>query len=104
MAKCCFCRDDIENHTGNLRYPDGSINRWLCGTCVKYAIITDYLQVQAEIRRAAAKEAQEVELKEVARRAEELEKNACVPCLSCRGTNQHHKAGCSLLTEGAKVE
>ena len=67
MDKCCFCRDDIKNHTGNLPYPDGSTNRWLCGTCVQYAVITDHLRVQGEIRRAVENEVREAE-----KHAEEL--------------------------------
>lgn len=67
MAKCCFCRDDIENHIGNLPYPDGSTNRWLCGTCVQYAIVTDYLQNRAAIQKAV-----DAEVREAEKHAEEL--------------------------------
>lgn len=67
MNRCCFCRDDIENHHGNLPYPDGTNSKWLCGTCVQYAVVTDYLRTRAEIHKAV-----EAEVREAEKHAEEL--------------------------------
>lgn len=53
MTACCFCRDDLENHTGNLQHP-GGVDRWLCGTCVQYAITLRHLEDMADCELEAA--------------------------------------------------
>lgn len=66
MPKCCFCRDDLENHCNNLQHP-GGVDRWLCGTCITWANTTRYLQEQAELKRQI-----DASLAECERHAEEL--------------------------------
>lgn len=61
MPTCVFCHNDLENHHGNLPYPGGS--RWLCGTCVTWAVTTRYLQDREAASQAARAEAAEVERK-----------------------------------------
>lgn len=99
MTKCCFCRDDIENHTGNLPYPDGATNRWLCGTCVKYAVITEHLRAQADIQRAVTEEVRDIE-----RKAEELATGVCIVdsslCRICSVKNGIQKMDCPLREKG----
>lgn len=62
MTRCCFCGDDLENHTRNIQNPgDGRV--WLCGTCVQYATLHRYLEEREECALLVAAEIAETERK-----------------------------------------
>jgi hypothetical protein len=62
QKQCCFCGDDLENHVGNIQNP-GDANKWLCGTCVRYAELHLYLLEKEQRRQAVAAELAETERK-----------------------------------------